>query len=133
MDTKLTNRKAIGLVLLVFVLGIGLGGLGTYVVGARVWGARPEVHTQSGRRARMVGQLTQELSLTADQQQQLNAILADMQVKYAEIHKQIAPQTEQVRQEGRQRIRAILTPEQMPKYEDFLRRLDEERKKRNSP
>jgi Spy/CpxP family protein refolding chaperone len=133
MDTKPTNRKALGLVLLVFVLGIGLGVLGTYVVGGRVWGARPGVHTQTDRRARMVGQLTQELSLTPDQQKQLNTILADMQVKYAEIHKQIAPQTEQVRQEGRQRIRAILTPEQMPKYEDFLRRLDEERKKRNSP
>jgi len=133
MDTKPMNRKAIGLVLLVFVLGVGLGALGAYVFGARVWSARPEVRTQSGRRARMVGQLTQELSLTAEQQQQLDTILADIQVKYAELHKQIAPQTEQVRQEGRQRIRAILTPKQLPKYEEFLRRLDEERKKRNSP
>jgi Spy/CpxP family protein refolding chaperone len=39
---------------------------------------------------------------------------------------------DQARQKGRDQIRAILTPEQKPKFEEFLRRLDEERK-RNAP
>lgn len=132
MDANRTNRRAVGWVLVVFVLGIALGALGTYMVGARVWGARPEIQSHRDKQARMVGRFTHELSLTSTQQKQLEAILADMQSKYEEIRKQTAPQTEQVRQEGREQIRAILTPEQKPKFEEFLSRLDEERKKRNA-
>jgi len=126
------NRRAIGLVLVVFVLGLALGGLGTYVIGARVRGARPEGRDHRDRRARMLEQLTQELSLTSAQQKQVDSILGNMQTRYEEIHKQIAPQADQVRQQGREQIRAILTPEQKPKFEEFLRRLDEERKKHHS-
>ncbi len=36
----------------------------------------------------------------------------------------------QTREDARNRIRAILTPEQLPKYEEFNRKLDEERKRR---
>ncbi len=132
MDANRTNRRAVGWVLVVFMLGIALGALGTYMVGARVWGARPEIQSHRDRHARMVEQLTHELNLTSAQQKQLEAILADMQSRYEEIHKQTAPQAEQVRQQGREQIRAILTPEQRPKFEEFLRRLDEERSKRKA-
>ena len=37
-----------------------------------------------------------------------------------------------LRQKGRDEIRAILTPEQKPKFEEFLRKLDEERKRNAS-
>ena len=48
------------------------------------------------------------------------------------IHDQADLQLEQVRQKGRAQVRAILTPEQLPKFEEFLKRMDEERK-RNGP
>ncbi len=130
MDAKPSNRKAAVLVLAVFVLGIALGALGVYLAGGRVWGARPEATSYRDKRAHLVEQLTRELTLTPEQQKQLEAILTDMQAKYRALHEQITPQTEQVRQQGRERIRAILTPEQKPKLEDFLRRMDEERKKK---
>jgi Spy/CpxP family protein refolding chaperone len=131
MDAERISRKAYALVLAVFLLGIALGSLGTYLATGRVWGARPEGHGRNDRRAHMVEHLTREVNLTADQQKQLDAILAEMQSKYAEIHKQISPQTEQVRQQGRDQIRALLTPEQKPKFEEFLRRMDAEHKKRD--
>lgn len=131
MDTNPTNRRALGLVLAVFVLGVALGGVGTYAFGNRIWGVRAGTQNTQSRRARTVEQFTRELNLTAEQQKQLDAVFVDMQAKYEAIHKQIAPQTEQVRQDGREQIRAILTPEQKPKYEEMLRRLDEERKKRS--
>jgi Spy/CpxP family protein refolding chaperone len=131
MDANRNNRRAIGLVLVVFALGIALGALGAYVVGAHAWGARREAQRPRDRRTRMVQQLTEDLNLTSAQQKQVDAILANMQAKYEEIHKQIAPQTEQARQQGREQIRAILTPDQKPKFEEFLRRLDEERRKRS--
>jgi len=48
------------------------------------------------------------------------------------IHDQSDAQIEQLRQKGREQIRAILTTEQKPKFEEFLQKLDEERK-RNAP
>jgi len=41
-------------------------------------------------------------------------------------------QLDAVRQKGRAEVRAILTSEQLPKFEEFLKRMDEERK-RNGP
>lgn len=130
MGANQTNRRAVALLLLVFVLGIALGAVGTYMASGRVWGARPQGKGHYDRRAHMLGRLTQELTLSAEQQKQIDAILGSMQEKYSAIHEQIAPQTGQVRQQGREQIRAVLTPEQKPKFEDFLRRLDEERKER---
>ena len=41
------------------------------------------------------------------------------------------PQIEAVRQRTREKIRVLLTEEQKPKFTEFLRKMDEERK-RNS-
>jgi hypothetical protein len=41
-------------------------------------------------------------------------------------------QLDQVHKNGRDQIRAILAPEQKPKFEEFLTKLDAERK-RNGP
>lgn len=131
MDTSSGNRKAYLMVLVVFLLGIGLGALSMYVAGTRVWGARPDLQGHRDKRARFVEQLTRDLDLTSEQRQQLDVILADMGPKFRALHDQIAPQSEQLRLQGRERIRAILTPEQRPKYEEFLRRLDAERKRRD--
>ena len=135
MDSNSNNlrakRKAVALVLVVFVLGIALGALGAYVAGRRVWGAPTEGASHRGKRAHIVERMTRELTLSPDQQKQHGPIFDDMQAKFRALHEQMAPQTEQIRQEGRARIRALLTPEQEPKFEDFLRRFDEQKKKKN--
>jgi Spy/CpxP family protein refolding chaperone len=126
-----TPRRAVAWVLLVFVLGIALGAMGAYLVaGRRVASAPPAAAGHKERRARFVEQLTREVNLTADQQKQLGTILTDTQAKLRALHDQITPQAEQVRQQSREQIRALLTPEQKLKFEEFLRRLDEERKKK---
>jgi len=87
---------------------------------------------QPARRAKRVEQLTQDLSLTSAQSQQLDGILSQLHAEYKSIHDQSDTQLNQTRQKGRDQIRAILTPEQKPKFEEFLKRMDEERK-RNAP
>jgi len=79
--------------------------------------------------AQKVHRLTQELNLTAEQQKQLDVIIASVQAQYRAIHDSTDPQINEARQKGREQIRAILTPEQKPKFEEFLRHLDEERKR----
>jgi Spy/CpxP family protein refolding chaperone len=126
MEGNETTRKAAGLVALIFLLGIAIGALGTHFWGERVWSARAE---RPGR-TKIVEDLTREVGLTPDQKKQVETIVDDTRTKFDAIHEQERPQYEQARQEGRNRIRALLTPEQLPKFEDFLRRLDEERKKK---
>jgi Spy/CpxP family protein refolding chaperone len=80
-------------------------------------------------RDQLVNNLTRELQLTADQQQQLGAIVDDTRAK---IHAAYAPadaQREELRQQGRARVRSILTAEQLPKFDAFMQRVDEQRKK----
>jgi len=77
-----------------------------------------------------VEQLTQLLNLTSTQSQQVDVILMQKHAEAKAIHDQTDAQLEQAHQKGREQIRAILTPEQKPKFEEFLKRLDEERKRR---
>ena len=125
-NTKKRGEAAV-LVLVVFLLGTLLGGVGNHVWGERVWG-KQIVNTQPTR-DQIVGNLTRDLQLTADQQQQLGSIVDDTRAKWRTLYNSIEPQHEQIRQQARDRMRAILTPEQKPKFEDFMHRIDEQRQK----
>ncbi len=132
-----TNSKALGLIFLVLALGIGLGAVGEVFVNQRVL-ARPQVQVQnqSGRApapVRAVPRLTKELDLTPDQQKQLGAVLTEMQERFDAVRQQMNPQFDQIREQGRDQIRQILTSDQRPKFEDFLQRGAEDRRKRNNP
>src|SRR5438270_469372 len=84
------------------------------------------------RRAKRVAELTEELGLTSDQAKRLDAILLQRHTEAKAVHEQADGQLEKIRQSGRDQIRAILTPEQKPKFEEFLQKLDAE-KKHNAP
>jgi Spy/CpxP family protein refolding chaperone len=137
MNESSAKRRAALWVAIVFVLGAALGGVFGYFYGHRstVAAANPPL-SEPQRRAQRVEQLTQELGLTNDQKQQLDSALSQLHAEYKSIHdqsnQQLDSRMDQARQKGRDQIRAILTPEQKPKFEEFLKRLDEERK-RNAP
>ena len=132
-----SRRAAVLLVIAVLVLGIALGVLGTYLEGYRVFGSgmmhrtRPDHSTAAQQRERQarVEQMTKDLGLNADQQQKLDSTLTQMSTTYAGIHQQFGAQMDQARKQGRESIRAILTPEQAAKFDETMRKMDEERKK----
>jgi Spy/CpxP family protein refolding chaperone len=137
MNESSAKRRAAFWVAVVFVLGAALGGVFGYFYGHRstVAAANPPL-SEPQRRAQRVEQFTQELGLTNDQKQQLDSALSQLHAEYKSIHdqsnQQLNSRMDQARQKGRDQIRAILTPEQKPKFEELLKRLDEERK-RNAP
>jgi uncharacterized protein HemX len=137
MQFSPANRKALGLIFLVLALGIGLGAVGEVFVNQRVL-ARPQAQVQNQNNRgpaplRAVPRLTKELNLSPDQQKQLSAILTEMQNRFDAVRTQINPQFDQIREQGHDQIRQILTPDQRPKFEDFLQRVAEDRRKRNNP
>jgi Spy/CpxP family protein refolding chaperone len=128
MNEASAKRKAAVWVAAVFLLGAALGGVVGYVFAHHSVSANATM-TEQQKRAHRVEQLTQELGLTSDQQQQLDAILFQLHGEYKALHEQSDAQIEQAHQKGRNQIRAILTAEQKPKFEEFLKHMDEERKR----
>lgn len=116
----------------VFLLGAALGGVLGYVFAHRPVSAAGPLQSEPERRARRVAEMTRELSLTPQQAQQLDAIMQRRHADSKAIRDQRDQQLEAVRNAGRAEVRALLTPDQLPKFEAFLKRVDEERK-RNPP
>jgi Spy/CpxP family protein refolding chaperone len=129
MNNMSVTRKAALWVGVVFLLGAALGGMIGYGFAHHTALAAPPQMTEAARRAQKVQRLTQELDLSSEQQKQLEVIIAGVQAQYKAIHQSTDPQINEARQKGREQIRAILTPQQKPKLEEFFKRLDEERKR----
>lgn len=130
MSEVTVKQKAAFWVGIVFLLGISLGGVMGYLFANKTHGDSTPVLSDAARRAQKVEALTKELGLTAEQQKQLDNVLAETQAKFKTIHDSTQPQIEEARKQARAEIRAFLTDEQKPKFEEHLRKLDEERKKR---
>jgi Spy/CpxP family protein refolding chaperone len=129
MSEASVGRKAALWVGVVFLLGAALGGMLGFVFAHRTAMAAPAQMTETEKRAQKVQRLTQELNLAPDQQKQIEEIIASVQAQYKAVRQSTEPQINEARQKGREQIRAVLTPEQKPKFEQFLKRLDDERKK----
>jgi Spy/CpxP family protein refolding chaperone len=136
MQSKSARLEAAVLVFVVFVLGILLGG-----VGSHLWDERVEGQVQAQTAAQLnlkptrderVNDLTQRLQLTPEQQKQVGAVFDDTLSKWKALYTPLDAEHEQIRQQGRANIRAILTPDQQLKFDDFLKQLDEQRKKEAS-
>jgi Spy/CpxP family protein refolding chaperone len=126
------TRKAALWVGAVFLLGAALGGVLGYLFAHRPVSAANPPLSEPERRARRVAELTKELSLTSQQAQQFDAILLHWHGETKGVRDQSDEQIEAIRQKGRAEVRAILTPDQLPKFEEFLKRMDEERKRNGS-
>lgn len=134
MNESSAKRTAALWVAAVFVLGAALGGVFGYFYASRALAApKAPPLSETERRAHRLDQFTHDFGLTDAQRQQMDTILLQAHNEYKAIRdqnaQQLNAQMDQERQKNRERIRAILTPEQKPKFEEFLRKTDEERKK----
>jgi flagellar basal body-associated protein FliL len=131
MTESSTTRKAALWVGLVFLLGAALGGMAGYVFAHQKYAVTNAAAPPSDavRRAQKVQELSSRVNLTPEQSRQVDGVIADIQTQIKSIRKTLDPQLDEVRQKGRERIRAILSAEQRPKFEEYIQKLDEERKR----
>jgi Spy/CpxP family protein refolding chaperone len=131
MTESSTTRKAALWVGLVFLLGVALGAFGGYIFAHQKYTVTNASVPPSDavKRAQKVRELTSLANLTPEQGQQVDAVIADVQSQMKSIRKTLEPQFDEARQGGRERIRAILSAEQRPKFEEYMQKLDEERKR----
>jgi Spy/CpxP family protein refolding chaperone len=126
MPTTKARSEAAIVVAMVFLLGVLLGGVGNHLWSERVWGVRADVPAPQAKH--LSAELTQELQLTPDQQKQLHVIIEDTQSKWRALYGPLDTQRDQIREESHDQMRAILTPEQKPKFDAFMKRVEEQRK-----
>lgn len=117
--------KAAALVICVFLSGAVVGGLAVHVFGDRIWSTRASNSNSVPTREELFQQLSQQLNLTDAQRTQVREIMDQTVADFHQIYLTVNPQLEEARQRGRQHIRGILTPEQLPKFEIFIRQLDD--------
>src|SRR5262252_3044611 len=129
MTEPTVQQKATLWLAIVFVLGTALGGVLGYAFAYRTYASAPQVISAEARREERRQRMSRDVGLDADQQKQVKLILDQSQVEYKGLHAVMDPQIEAVRQKTRDKIRALLTADQQPKFEEFLRKLDEERKR----
>ncbi|HUZ46714.1 MAG TPA: hypothetical protein VMW54_08755 [Terriglobia bacterium] len=122
------SRRAYVYFLLTFLLGIIVGGVGAYSYGwySGQWHRKPHHHN-------IVEYLQRKLDLSSSQAAQLKEIVSEMQTKEREVQKQVQPQFQAVRNEARDRTRAILNPQQVEKFDEMVKHWDEWRKKHPRP
>lgn len=129
-----TQTKARVIVVAVFVLGLVAGGL-SMTLYQRITNAS-DTHAGRPRGAKpqdyVLEKMNNTLNLTPDQQSSIREILKGTFEQYGDIKKDIEPRLDVVRQQGRQRIREVLRPDQLPKYEEMVRQHDSEREKMRS-
>lgn len=118
------TRRAYLYFILTFLLGVVIGAAGAVFYG---WYGG---HWHRGfDRERLVRHLRRDLNLTDAQVQQAKQIMDETSKRMDDLRKQIDPQFDAVRRESQDRIRQILNPEQLTKFNEMVRRF-EERKRR---
>jgi hypothetical protein len=111
----------------VFVLGILAGVGGTLVVSPWVH-RQQEHHDPRQDRQRFVQHMQKLLDMTPQQTTQFSAILQETTERWDALHRQVEPQFEAIRQQQRDKVRAMLNPQQVQKFNEFVARFDAHRK-----
>lgn len=114
----------------VFLLGVGIGVAFGYSFAHRSYAATtaPPM-SEPERRAKRVEAMTREIGLTPEQSQKLDGIIAAAHEEMKKLREKTDADMDAVRQKARAQTREFLKPEQKPKFEEFIRKADEERKK----
>jgi len=129
MNPDIRKKAAIWLAL-VFVLGTATGGVFGYSLARRSYAAtRTVAPSEAERRTKKVAEMTQTIGLTAEQAQKADGIIQNAQAEIREIHNKNDADVDAVRMKARAQMRTFLTQDQMPKFEQYMQRLDAERKK----
>lgn len=118
------SRRAYLYFVLTFVLGLIVGGAATIFFLWHSGIVRPHRPDEK----HIVQFLKKELSLDDAQTQQVDQILLDTDQKNKQVQQQTQPQYEAIRAEGRDRIRKILNPDQLAKFNQLVTRIDARRR-----
>ena len=133
MESKSNSQsKARVIVVSVFMIGFAAGALALNLY-QQLTASKGKDGPRNGTEV-LIRRMNEKVGLSSDQQEQIKKILDETNDKYREIRKDLEPRIKDfeprfnaVRQESRDRIRGLLTSEQLPKYEQMVTEHDKMR------
>jgi len=128
MQNSKTKSEAGLLVLVVFILGLLVGGVGNHLWGARVWGSARQDHAGQGHPPPGPSP-SQRLGLTPDQQKQWDAIFTDARPQLQALDNQ----RNELHVQIREKLRAVLTSDQQVKFDAMVKDQDARGRGRGGP
>jgi Spy/CpxP family protein refolding chaperone len=117
---------------LVFILGMAIGGVFGYSFAHRTLAAplaTAPPPSEPERRAKRVAEMTREIGLTPEQTTSVDVIIHRTHDEMKAIHDKSDADLEALRQKARNEMRQLLTPEQKPKFEAMVQKMDAEKKR----
>ena len=121
-----SKRKAHLIIFTAFILGVAVGASGQYLFSHQA--PSRQATTATG----IADELTRLLKLDQSQRLQVIQVLGECQKQSQDLKDQTRPQFQAIRDNARNRIRALLSPEQLVLYNQWIRDLDAKREKRAS-
>jgi Spy/CpxP family protein refolding chaperone len=118
-----SKRKAHLIVVTAFVLGISVGAAGQFLLSQ----PPPPVASTPGD---VADEMTRAVKLDQSQRSQVMQILGACQKQSQDLREQTRPQYHAIRENARNRIRAILSPEQLVSFNEWIKDLDARREKK---
>jgi len=118
-------------VVFIFVLGFVAGGLSVNLYFSRAESeppSSPSAHHATPEEATQ--KLAEELNLSSEQQEQIHQILVQTQQTYRDLRQEVRPRFRAIRSQSQSSIRTLLNPDQQVKFDELVRRRDEESRKR---
>ena len=112
---KRNQWAAVLLAILLFCCGVAVGALAHRYYSATVVNAKGE-----DLRQHYLSEMRSKLGLTSVQVSQLEAIMDDTKAKTRAVRDQYRPEMLKVRNEQINRVKSILTPQQIPIYEQLV-------------
>ncbi|HVA64610.1 MAG TPA: hypothetical protein VNF74_12865 [Terriglobales bacterium] len=111
---------------LIFVSGLLLGGT-LMNLAEHYWLHAHSANEYDIRQHRLIAaKMSQRLQLSAQQQSAVDGILQQTLGQYLQLEQRLAPQFDQLRQQDRDHLRAILTPQQRVEFDRIVREVDAE-------
>ena len=129
LKTTSPVRKAASWLAVVYLLGMAIGALVGQQIFIYVHASAPP--TAQARHAHFVENLARDVSLTPVQRQSVDRILQNASVQFEAIHRQTDARINSLRMQGRAEVRSVLTLDQRTRFDEWLRRLDENRDRNN--
>jgi hypothetical protein len=129
LEAEMKKIRPIIVIVLVFFLGILCGSMAIHLL----YNYRFESILSGRAQAReefIVSRLDRKLDMDDRQEEQVRAIVHETQGEIKAARNQIRPQTEAIIERAQVKIRAILTPEQVIKYEQIIAAHKEKLRKR---
>jgi Spy/CpxP family protein refolding chaperone len=118
-----SKRKAHVIVVTAFVLGIAVGAAGQFLL------SQPPPPVASTP-VDVADEMARAAQLDQSQRSQVIQILGDCQKQSQDLREQTRPQYQAIRERARNRIRAILSPEQLVSFNQWIKDLDARREKK---